>query len=233
MKLSYLIFVFAMFSSLAFAQNEDETTKPGINNVLEPAFNGTTEVPGIKEYIEGNLCLPKIAQTWGVEGTVVVHFKVLPTRDLSEFQVIQSLSPEFDKAVIVALQSTNGMWSPGTIDGRPSSMEKEMIVVFKNEGSQLYTTAQLNKERADDLLQEGKYSRAIKLYTKSIGSCPTSEISIYRRGLSKYYIGDLEGALNDFERVSDLGSHLADPMLTRLHEVVVCANKELQLSSIL
>jgi hypothetical protein len=45
-------------------------------------------------------------------------------------------------------------------------------------------------------------------------------------------MGDPEGALNDFKRVADLGSHLANPMLTKLNEVVDFAKSELQLSSL-
>ena len=96
----------------------------------------------------------------------------------------------------------------------------------------MYYAAQLNKNRADNLLKKGKFSRAIKLYSKAIESCPNDDITIYRRGLAKYYIGDLEKALNDFERVADLGSHLANPMLTKLNEVVDYAKSELQLSSL-
>ena len=94
------------------------------------------------------------------------------------------------------------------------------------------TCTRENNNKADELLKKGKYSRAIKRYSKAIGSCPTSDIIIYRRGLAKYYSGDLEGALNDFERVADMDSHLADPMLTKLSEVANYAKSELQLYSL-
>jgi len=68
-------------------------------------------------------------------------------------------------------------------------------------------------------LNEGKYSKAIKQYSRVIECFPTYDLTLYRRGIAKYYTGDLEGALNDFERVADLDSHLADPMLTKLAEV--------------
>jgi tetratricopeptide (TPR) repeat protein len=106
-------------------------------------------------------------------------------------------------------------------------MEKEVMVIFNLEGTDMYMAAQMNKNKADSLLKKGKYSRAINLYTKVIGSCPMSDIIIYRRGLARYYTGDLERALNDFERVSDLGSHRADPMLTKLQDVAECAKMEL------
>jgi len=217
---------------LVFAQSEDESLESAMMNIVEPGFKGTNENAGIKEFIEENLLTPLNAEDWGIEGTVVIRFNVLPTRDLSEIQVIEGVSLEFDRSVISTLQATDGMWYPGTIDGRPVPMEKEVIVVFRFEGTDFYQAAQLNKNKADKLLNEGKYSRAVKFYTNALGSCPTSDIIIYRRGLAKYYTGDLEEALNDFERVANLDSHLADPMLSKLIEVANYATSELQLSSL-
>jgi len=131
------------------------------------------------------------------------------------------------------LEASNGMWRPGSIYGHPVPMEKEVTVIFKIEGADILQTAQMNKIQADIFLKEGKYSRAIKIYSKAIESCPNHELTIYRRGLAKYYSGDLEGAMHDFERVADLDSHLADPMLIKLNEVADYAKSELQLSSLI
>ena len=202
-------------------------------NIVEPEFKGTNENAGIKEFIEENLLTPLNAENWGIEGTVVIRFNVLPTRDLSEFQIIHSVSSSLDKAVIDVLKATNGLWKPGTIYGHPVTMEKEVTVLYKIEGSDIYRAAQMNKSKADKLLKEGKYSKAIKLYSRAIESFPIYDFTIYRRGLARYYAGDLEGALNDFERLAYLDSHLADPMLTKLSEVADYAKNELQLSSLL
>ena len=232
MRLSISILIFAICSSLVFAQNEEGPKESVKMNILEPTFKGTNESIDINEFIKENLQIPLNLQNWGIEGAVVVQFNVLPTGNLSEIQVIESVSAAFDHSVISTLEATNGMWNPGTINDHSVPMEKEVIVVFKLEGTDFFKAAQLNKNKANELLKEGKYSRAIKLYSKAIGSCPNSETTIYRRGLAKFYYGDLEGASNDFERVANLDSHLADPMLTKLNEVADYADSELQLSSL-
>jgi len=200
-------------------------------NVLEPTFTGTNDTGGIHEFLQENLSYPPNAYKWETEGTVVLQFSVFPSGELSEIIVINSVSPACDKAVVSALESTDGMWNPGTINDRPVPMEKEVTVVFWIDKTEMYHTAQKNKIRADKLLNEGKYSRAIIIYSRAIQFCPNHESTIYRRGLAKYYIGDMEGALHDFERVAALDSHLADPMLTKLNEVADYAESELQLSS--
>jgi TonB family protein len=232
MRLSISILILAICSSLVFAQNGEEPKNSVILNTLEPTFKGTNESFDINEFIQENLRTPLKGQNWGVEGAVVVQFNVNPTGNLSEIQVIESVSPEFDHSVISTLEATNGMWNPGTINDRPVPMEKEMVVVFKTEGTDLYQAAQTNKNKADKMLKEGKYSKAVKIYTRAVGSCPTSDIIIYRRGLARYYSGDLEGAIIDFERVANLDSHLAEPMLNKLNKVVDYADSELQLSSL-
>jgi hypothetical protein len=168
MRLSISILVFAIFSSLVFTQNEEESKKSVKMNILEPEFKGSTGNVGFQEFIEENLLTPFNAQNWGMGGAVVIRFKVFPNQNLSEFQIIHGLSPDFDKAVIEALEASNGMWNLGTINGRPVPMEKEAPVTFKIEGTEIYYTAPQNKIEADDLLKEGKYGRAIKLYSKAI-----------------------------------------------------------------
>jgi TonB family protein len=223
--------VFTLASSLVFAQNEDASRESGMLNVLEPKFKGINETVGIVDFLQENLCYPKNALETETEGTVIIQFKVLPTGNLSEFQVINSVSPECDKAVIAALEATDGRWNPGTKNGYPVTMEKEVTVVFKSEGIEMYKTAQLYSVRADKASKAGKYSRAIKLYNKAIAFCPNHSETLCRRGLARYYNGDIKRALNDFERTADLGSHLADSMLIILHEEVVSAKGQIPTNS--
>lgn len=225
MKLNFLMLVFTLASSLVFAQYEDASKESGMMNVLEPEFKGINETVGIVDFLQENLCYPKNALETETEGTVIIQFKVLPTGNLSEFQVINSVSPECDKAVISALEATDGRWNPGTKNGYPVAMKKELTVVFKSEGIEMYKRAQEYSVWADKASRAGKYSRAIKLYNKAIVLCPNHSETFYRRGLARYHIGDIKGALNDFERTADLGSHLADPMLDKLHESAVSAKK--------
>ncbi len=219
MRLSILMLVFALSSSFAFAQDEDESKKTGMMNVLEPEFKGINETADIFEFLEENLTYQReLINKTGLEGSVIMQFDILPTGNLSEFLVVNSVCPEYDEAVIKALKATNGAWNPGTNNGHPVTMEKEVTVVFKFEGIEMYKTAQSYANRADKLFKVGKYSRAIKLYDKAIILCPNCPSTLYQRGLAQYYSGNPKGALKDFERIADLGSHLADPLLAKLHE---------------
>ena len=138
MRLSISILVFAIFSSSVFAQNEDGPSESINMNILEPEFKGINGNMGFQEFIDESLLTPLNVRKWGLEGAVVIRFKVLPDRNLSEFQVIQRISSKFDEALMDALEASNGMWNPGTINGLPVPMEKKVTVIFKIEGTDMY-----------------------------------------------------------------------------------------------
>ena len=217
MRLIYLVFVFTLSASLVYSQYEDESKDSGMTNVLEPEFKGINETFSIVDYLHENLCYPEKAEECEREGTVVIQFTVLPSGNLSEFQVINSLSQTCDKAIINALVKTDGLWSPGSISGVPMPMKKEISIVYKDEKTDMHKSAMLYATRADKAYFQGKYKRALGYYNAAIVYCPSYPPILYRRGIAKYHTGDLEGALNDFRRVEDLGSPLADRMLAELH----------------
>lgn len=219
MKLSILMLVFVLFSSFAFAQNEDEFKKTGMMNVQEPEFKVSNETVDIIEFLQESLAYQvEYINKTGVEGSVVIEFKIQPTGNLSEFTVVNSVCPEYDESVIRALEATNGAWKPGTNNGHPVTMEKEVTIVFSFDRTEMYKTAQMYINRADKLSKDGKYNRAIKLYDQAIVLCPNCPSTLYQRGLARYYSGDQKEALRDYERIEELGSPLADALLAKLYE---------------
>jgi TonB family protein len=217
MRLIYLVFVFTLSVSLLYSQVENESIDSGTSHVLKPEFKGINETFSIVDYLNANLCYPEKAKECEREGTVVIQFTVLPSGNLSDFQVINSLSAQCDKAILDALAETDGLWNPGSVSGVPMPMKEEVSIVYKDEKTDMHKSAMLYATRADKAYFKGKYKRALKFYNSAIVYCPNYPPILYRRGIAKYHTGDHEGALNDFMRVEDLGSPLADRMLAELH----------------
>jgi len=78
------------------------------------------------------------------------------------------------------------------------------------DGNNLYKSAHEYVTRAEILFNEGKYKRAIRIYNQAILLVPNQTEALFHRGLAKYHSGDQKGAMNDFERIGELGSNLAD-----------------------
>ena len=206
MKTSLMILVFVMFSSFAFSQSENET----IENVNGPQFICLNENPGICTYMLKNISYPSVEEKYLIEGTVVVKFSVLPTGDLSDFKVVNSLSENCDNAVIRAIESTQGMWKPAKVDGVPVKNENEICVLFRIDGNDMYKYARYYAKKADELMNKGKYDRARKFYNKSITIDPYNAATLYQRGIASYLCGDQESAISEFERLSELDGSQAD-----------------------
>ena len=65
-----------------------------------------------------------------IQGTEIVRFSVNSFGDVEDIKIVKSVSREIDDEMIRVLRSTNGKWTPGTIDGKSKSMERELALVF-------------------------------------------------------------------------------------------------------
>ncbi|TLX76942.1 hypothetical protein E9993_04460 [Labilibacter sediminis] len=115
---------------LGFAQVKQlaETLVEAPKFNCETAISGETGKAPICNYLSETLSDGQYYD----EGLVIVLFTIETDGTLSEFSVENSVSKSTDNAVISCLQSTNGMWSPGLVNGNPVDMQKKIYVRFLN-----------------------------------------------------------------------------------------------------
>lgn len=207
MKTLKMVFFLAMLSSFALCQN-----KPTVD-IQSPQFICQQENPGICAYLKQNISYPPVEEKYMVEGTVVVKFSVLPSGDLSDFEIVNSLTENCDKAVLNTIKSTQGMWKPALMEGKPVKQETEIAVAFRINGNNMYRYAEFCRKKAENHMQKKNYKKAIKLYNKSIQIDPYNTQALAKRALASYHCGDNERALRDFERLTALGGQTADQYL--------------------
>lgn len=70
-------------------------------------------------------------KTEEVVGKVVVEFVVTKEGELKDYKIKEGISPCINEDVIAALKKTNGHWAPGTENGSPVDMLKEVSIVFQ------------------------------------------------------------------------------------------------------
>lgn len=142
----------------------------------------------------------------GNEGTEVIHFVITPMGNITDIRIINSISEIIDLEMKRILEITAGMWIPGTANGEPVFMEKEISVVFKiSEKSDFVAKAKSNLELGNKMLFEKKNpEKALKYFDKSITLLPNEETLLAVRGLCKYEMGDIESAKNDWNRLKIL-----------------------------
>lgn len=185
--------------------------------VSPPAFTAVKVVEenskeSIDNYIAKEFRMPPVIGTVH-EGTEVVQFVVNPSGKLSDFNIINSVSPEVDQEIIRVLQTTNNMWIPGKNNGIPVAMEKEIAVAVKTgttdaeafkkdfmEIARTYFTRGAKK-----LYFHGKTKNALKQFEIAIRYKPYDKGLLMLRALCKMELGETEAAKQDLARIKKLG----------------------------
>jgi len=214
MKRKIILFMFMISAVIAFGQNqksiEETTCTPpkftGINSTVPILLEG--KFPTIENYLGKNVTYPAVAVKDLRQGTEVVKFIVSTKGEVSNIEIINSVSNEIDDEVIAALKTTNGMWKPGNNNGIPVAMEKEVSVVFRLEDAR-YSFNVLGKryysKGADFLFNKQNPKNALKFFDKGITLFPNDISMLAIRGLTRFEFGDKDGAYRDWTRIKNLG----------------------------
>jgi tetratricopeptide (TPR) repeat protein len=211
MKTNIIFAVSMLAAAFAFAQNQDlQEIK-----VTPPQFRSDL-FQNINDFLLSGIEYPVESIKTGNEGTEVIQFVITPMGNITDIRVINSISEIIDLEMIRILEITAGMWIPGTANGEPVAMEKEISVVFKiSEKSDFVAKAKSNLELGNKMLFENKNpEKALKYFDKGISLLPNEETLLAVRGLCKYEMGDIEGAKNDWNRLKIPDEKNAAKLLT-------------------
>lgn len=201
MKTRVIFAISMLIAAIAFGQNQDLQEI----RVTAPQFRSEF-FQNINDFLLSGIEYPVESVKAGNEGTEVIQFVVTPKGNVTDITVINSVSDIIDQEVIRILEVSNGKWIPGTANGEPVAMEKEVSVVFKiSEKSDFVAKAKGYLELGNKMLFENnKPEKALKYFDKSITLLPNEETLLAVRGLCKYEIGDNEGAQRDWNRIKIL-----------------------------
>ena len=214
---------FVLLSALTLteinAQNSSSTT--GKIEITTPVFstnsfvngeNSETKCSVISDYLHNNLVYPEGSLNCCKQGTEVVQFTVLPTGNLVNIKVLNSVCPKIDAEVIRVLNTTNGMWTPATQNRNPVETQKELLITFHLEGFHAGTDAEYFTKKAinwykkgnDALFEQNNPEKALKCYNNAIKYKPLEDALLYARGMVKYELNDFTGAKEDWNRMKSL-----------------------------
>lgn len=165
----------------------------------------------LNKFLREHFIYPDRASRDLIEGTEVIQFTVLPSGELANFSVINSVSKSIDQEMIRVLKLTDGMWKPGYNNTTPTEMEHEVSMVFSYQDeidvqTHFLTQARNSFERAGiHLFEKQKVKRALRHYNLAANYLPYDKSTLIMRGLCHYELGNIESAKNDWNRVIRLG----------------------------
>ncbi len=199
MKTKLFIAAWMLIAAITTGQNKEVLTI----EVTPPKFNSPESV---EEFIKANVVYPADAYKRGVEGTEVVQFTVTSDGEVKDFELINSVSKEIDNEIIRLLKFTDKKWIPGTNNGKPVSMEKEISIAFViNPSSDFTEKAKLYMAIGNELcFTKNKPEKAIRFFNLAVNYLPGNENVISIRGYCKYLMGKINEAEKDWERAEIL-----------------------------
>jgi len=233
MKTKLLLLLLCLVISVpAFSQNEKDRTTLEQVEVSPPEFTGiegatrflngeNANVSLLSQYMLNHVTYPEIDIESIREGKEIIRFTVHPDGSLTDFVVVNSVSPRIDQEVINAMKTTEGMWKPGYNNETIVPMEKEFSMVFKIEGTRSLQSlaASLYTRGSKLLLIKKNPKRALRHFEQGLVYVPENCPMLMLHGLSLYELGDKERACQDWNRIKALGGIDADGYLENFCEM--------------
>lgn len=193
-----------------------------------PKITTTTEneLSPLKDYLLKNIQYPEQSKKLGKEGTEVVQFVVTPEGEVTDFNIINSVSKEIDEEVIRVLKTTNQMWKPGMNNETPVAMEKEVSIAFNisiDDNPANTTDFFIQAKKNFDIgskkffVKESNKS-ALRYFDKAMLYLPNDKALLVTRGMCRYELGDKNGACQDWNRIKTLGGVESDAYLNNFCE---------------
>jgi len=218
MKKLGILMLSVVLSVMVFGQNEKKMV--GINEVevTPPQFTGIEKsTPNLVEsnssilmnFIKENTVYPDNEIEAQIEGTEIIRFTVTPQGKVTDFNVINSVSPAVDKEFIRVLKTTNGMWNPGHKNGNATSMEKEITVMIGNNEDGKIANRFMDeatfyfKKGSKNLVLNKKPKKALRLYSMAIRYLPNEPNLLLMRGMCYYEMGETDKAKEDWNKVAN------------------------------
>jgi hypothetical protein len=194
MKTRVILAVCVLMATVSFAQNqkinEVEVTAPKFQSELDKSVN---------DFLNSNAEFPSELKIAGLQETEVISFVVSPKGEISDYEVLNSISPAFDKEVIDLLETTNGKWNPGTANGNPVEMKTEVSAAFfLHSAEDMIKTAGHYQEKGNHwMFTKNNPEKAMKYYNLGIMLLPNEESLLAMRSLCSYEMGNMNEAEKD------------------------------------
>ena len=132
MKTRILLILFLMLLPCGFinAQVPDDNIMICLEDAKKPRFNGQ-DVRAFGKWIREHQRYPRKAIKAGIEGKVLISFKITAEGKLTDVKVRKGVHPLLDKEAVRVVKSAPQKWEPGErTKGVPVDVTYTMPVVF-------------------------------------------------------------------------------------------------------
>ncbi|WP_316788912.1 hypothetical protein [Pedobacter frigoris] len=166
--------------------------------------------PDFSDYISANMGKREISVK---SGELLVSFIVDKDGVADSLKILQGINPKYDKAYVEIFNSAKHKWSPARINGKPVSVLMQQEKKYFTSDKAIPSYFEGNK--ANLAYNNGNYELALHYYNLALGSKPDDKEQLYKRGICKQKLGNLNGACEDWRKVKALGGEEANALLEK------------------
>jgi protein TonB len=123
MNKTFITILLLSISSICLAQNYNAA-----NDTIQPEFPGGDGE--LMPFIQRNVTYPQPELMNGIQGKVWIRFVVMETGDITDVEVMRSVSPGLDKEAVKVVKMLP-KFKPGSVGGKPVRVYFNLPVNFK------------------------------------------------------------------------------------------------------
>lgn len=166
--------------------------------------------PGCHDYISTELRKKSIS---GGSGELLATFIVDASGQADSLRIIQGINPKYDKAYTKIFNAAKNKWKPAIHNGKPVSVLMNQRMKYLTLDGAVPDI--LNTQKASAAYNNKDYELALYYFDLALESRPEEKDNLYRRGICRQMLGNIDGACSDWKTVKSLGSTIADALLTK------------------
>ena len=129
-RIILLLFLILLPCGLINAQEPDEIVMVCLKDAKKPRFDGQ-DTKAFSKWIREHQRYPRKAKKAGIEGKVIISFKITAEGKLTDVKLRKGVHPLLDKEAVRVVKSAPQKWEPGErTKGVPVDVTYTMLVVF-------------------------------------------------------------------------------------------------------
>lgn len=163
------------------------------------------------DYLTANI--PAYKGVVASDNFFLATFIIRKTGEVDSLQVLESISPAFDKQFVKAFNKAKGKWQPATIGGK--SVDVRMKEQFRFVSSDNFLPSYDYSNKGMEAMRAKEYLKAIYYFDKGLEALPTDSDMLYQRAICKLQLGNSTAACEDLQKIKALGKTTADELIKK------------------
>ncbi len=163
-------------------------------------------------------------------GTVTIGLDIDTNGNISELEIVNSVTPKIDSDAIKYLRSTNGHWTPAFKDGVKKNSHKEFDLKYfqysqygfagNSNYSLLERSDQQDMESAIELFDKKEFNKALIKLNKVCKYRIHEAEPFYYRGLCQLNLGNAEKGCEDIKLSMEIAEKYGYPIIMEKDKVI-------------